>query len=422
MDSQSRPLKIYGLVFLFILTLAGLGWVNYRYASEKKGGSTFLFYWIGTRALITEGKSPYGESVATDVQKAIQERSGDNPQPLRVTYPFYSTAFFLPFALFQDETIARTLWMLAQEIGLVLFALACIRLTRWRLSTWNLPLYIVFILTWFHSLIVLHEGNDVILVALLLAWTFLAVRDGHDELGGLLLALSAIRPLAVLLPVIFLLLWAGVQKRWKLVAWFVGSLVLLVLGSMFFVQDWLLQNIQAVLASLKPPYPMTPGAAFIEWWPGIGSRLGWILTALLGLILLAEWWMAVRAKEFRWFLWTACLTLVITQWIGIRTEPGNYIQLLMPLTLVFAVWDERWRRNGGLVRTATATVASMLLLELGPWAIYWEGLKQGQNLSQMPALLFPLPFFLLITMYWLRWWAIRTQRLYVETLHEQEMI
>jgi hypothetical protein len=38
----------------------------------------------------------------------------------------------------------------------------------------------------------------------------------------------------------------------------------------------------------------------------------------------------------------------------------------------------------------------------------------------MAALLFPLPLFLIITMYWVRWWAIRPQRLYVEALREGE--
>jgi hypothetical protein len=380
---------------------------------------------MGTRALLIEGESPYSEAVAEDIRMAIQEHGTENPNFTRVTFPLYSIIFYLPFALIADSMLAQALWMIALEIGLFLLALACLRLTRWRMNAWNLPLYAVFVITWFHSLIVLHEGSVVVLVALLLAWCFLAIRNGQDELGGILLALSTIRPVLVLLPLAFILLWASAHRRWKLVIWFAGSLVVLVFLGMFFLQGWLLQSIQAAFASLDPLYPMTPGAAFSLWWPGIGSRLGWILSALLGVILLVEWWIAIRVKEFRWFLWTASLTLVLGQWIGIRTEPANYLLLLIPLTLVFAVWDERWKRGEHRGRAIASTVISMALLEGLPWAIFLGSANLGQAfqetvLQEMPLLLFPLPLFLLITLFWVRWWAVRPQSLYVEALREEE--
>jgi hypothetical protein len=288
------------------------------------------------------------------------------------------------------------------------------------MNAWNLPLYALFVVTWFHSLIVIQEGSVVVVVALLLAWSLLAIRNNQDELGGLLLALSTIRPVLVLLPVIFILMWAGSRKRWKLVVWFSGSLALLVFLGMFLLQGWLLQSVQAVFASLEPLYPMTPGAAFTLWWPGVGARIGWIFTALLGVILSIEWWIAFKIKEFRWFLWSACFTLVLGQWIGIRTEPTNYLLLLLPVTLIFAVWDERWRRGEHRGRALAATLISIVLLIGLPWAIYLRSVNQGQPLQEMPLLLFPVPLFLLITLYWVRWWAVRPQSLYVEALREEE--
>ncbi len=421
MNTQSKSLALYGLILLALLIIVGLGWLSYRYASQLKGGRSFLAYWTSTRALIVDGESPYSAAAAQKIQQAIRNNSSETPYFTRVTFPLYAILFFLPFAFFADGILAQALWMVFLEICLGLLALACIRLSKWRMNAWNLPIYILFIITWFHSLIVLHEGSVVVLVAVWIAWMFAAIRNGQDELAGILLALTTIRPLLVLLPVIFVLLWAGAQSRWKLVVWFLGALVLLIFVGMFFMPDWLLQNIQAVFASLQPLYPMSPGAAFAFWWPGLGGRLGWILAAISAFVLLVEWWMAARVKEFRWFLWTACLTLVLGQWVGIRTEPLNYLVLLIPLTLVFSVWDERWRR-GHLARTIIATVASMAILELVLWAIFLNGAKQGLDFHSMPVLLFPLPFFLIVTMYWVRWWAIRPPRLYVESLREQEVV
>ncbi len=39
-----------------------------------------------------------------------------------------------------------------------------------------------------------------------------------------------------------------------------------------------------------------------------------------------------------------------------------------------------------------------------------------------PLMFLPLPAFLIVTLYWVRWWAIRPPRLYVEALQEQETL
>ena len=54
-----------------------------------------------------------------------------------------------------------------------------------------------------------------------------------------------------------------------------------------------------------------------------------------------EWYLSIK-KDFRWFLWVACLTMVISQWIGIPTIPGNFAGLILPLMLVSAMLTERW--------------------------------------------------------------------------------
>ena len=58
-------------------------------------------------------------------------------------------------------------------------------------------------------------------------------------------------------------------------------------------------------------------------WPGLGKQLGWLISGVSALILLVEWWLALK-KDFRWFLWTVSLTIVISQWIGIPTIPGTF--------------------------------------------------------------------------------------------------
>jgi hypothetical protein len=291
----------------------------------------------------------------------------------------------------------------------------CLRLTGWRPPLWLFAAYLIFSLAWYHGLRPLINGNVVILVAVVLAGAFLALRSGRDELAGILLALATVKPQVVVLPILFVLVWAASQRRWRVALWLVITIVFLSGVAALFVSDWPLQNLREIM--LYPTYnpPGNPGAAFTEWWPAAGERLGWGLGALVGLLLLGEW-AAARRKEFRWFLWTAGLTLAAGQWIGLQTDPGNFVVLLIPLTLIFAVWEERWGRRGRPV-----ILLLMLVLLAGLWAIFLKTVSPaaGQPL-QHPIMFFPLPALVLFGLYWVRWWAVRPAQLLVEALRDFE--
>jgi hypothetical protein len=398
-------------VVLFAGILVGITWGNYRFALQNPGGNDFLVHWVGTRALLLEGTSPYSDEVARQIQTMAYGRTArPGEHELRVAYPLYSQVFFLPFALISDFTLARAVWMTALQAGLILLAVYSLRLTDWRPGIWMLPVYFLFAVFWYHGLRPLINGNAVIFVSVLLAAAFLALRSGRDELAGILLAFSTVKPQVVAIPVVFVLVWTISHGRWRVLAWLAITLALLSASVALFVPDWPLQNLREVL--LYPEYnpPGTPGAVFSEWWPGIGARLGWILTAILGVILILEW-RAARGKDFRWFLWTASLTLVISQWIGIQTDPGNFVILFIPLVLVFAVWEERWGPRGRWF-----ILSIMLTLFAGLWALFVRTVSDVGQPLQNPILFFPLPLLLLIGLYWVRWWAIRPSRLLVEAL------
>jgi hypothetical protein len=405
----------YISIILIILALVLITWANYNFVQENPGGNDFLVHWVGTRALFVDGLSPYSDVVAERIQTLAYGRPAlPGEHELRVAYPLYSVVVFLPFALISDYEVARALWMTTLEVGLIGLALLSLRLTRWKMSIWLLPLFLLFSILWYHSLRPLINGNAVILVALALVAAFAALRSGRDEMAGVLLGFSTIKPHLVIVPIIFVLIWTVSYRRWRTLAWLTITMVMLSLSAMLFVPDWPLQNLREILAYSGYNPPGTPGAVFETVLPATGRQLGWGLSAVLGLVLIGEWLFAWK-KEYRWFLWTGCLTLVISQWIGIQTDPGNFILLFLPLVLVFSKWSERWGRAGNVLISI-----AMLLLFILPWAIFLQTITYGDQPLQHPVMFFPLPMFLLVTLYWVRWWAIKPRRLMVDELRAYE--
>ena len=399
-------ITVFSIIFLGLMT-----WGNFRYASENPGGNDFLVHWVGTRALVVDGLNPYSDEVALRIQTLAYGRPAEpGEHELRVAYPLYSVIVFLPFALIGDFTVARAVWMTVLEAGLLLLTVLSIRLARWKISPWLLAVLLIFALFWYHGLRPLINGNAVVLVALGLVGGFLALRAGADELAGVLFALTTIKPQVVVLVLLFVVLWGMSTGRWRLIGWLVGTVALLAASASLLVPAWPVDNLREIL--LYPSYnpPGTPRAAFIEWWPAFGSRVGWALTGVMALVLLLEWGLN-RKSEFRGFLWTAYLTLVISQWIGIQTDPGNFVVLLPVLILVLALLDERWR-IGGRVFMAV----SLLGLFVGIWAIFLNTIQFGDQPVQSTVMFFPLPAFLLLTLYWVRWWAVQPPSLWYETL------
>ena len=409
--TYKAPTLVIVIVAAALVAFAVLTWGNYNFARENPGGNDFLVHWVGTRALVTEGLNPYSDDVALMIQQRAYGRPArPGEHELRVAYPLYSVIFFLPFALVGDFTLARALWMTALEVALVGLTFLSLRLVRWRVGLLMLALLLIFSLLWYHGLRPLINGNAVVLVALLLVGGLIALRSGSDELAGVLFAFTTIKPQVVVLVLAFISIWAIINGRWRVVTWMVGTVVLLAASAALLIPGWLIDNLREVIRYPSYNPPGTPRAAFITRWPEWGGRLGLALTGVMAITLLVEWW-SNRKSDFPGFLWAVCLALAAGQWIGIQTDPGNFIVLFPAMILVFSLMDDRWRGGG-----KAFVLLSMLLLFVGIWALFLATVEQADQPIQSPVMFFPLPAYLLLTLYWVRWWAVQPPKVWYDQL------
>jgi len=416
LNARRNPAVLALILFLAsIAILVALSWANYNYTTQSPGGNDFLVHWMGTRTFLREGISPYSDEAATRIQTFAYGRPARaNEHELRVAYPLYSIILFVPFALIEDYALARALWMTVLEVSLLLLAVFCIRLARWKTGLPTLVFFLLFALFWYHGVRPLINGNAVILIALMMVGGLLALRAGGDELAGVLFAFSTIKPQLALLFLVYLTIWGVSQRRWRMIGWMVGTVVLLSASAALLLPDWMIQNLREVIRYPGYNPPGTLGSAIAVWFPAMGQRLGQMIAGVLGGVLLFEWFMQ-RNAEFRSMLWTACLTLVISQWIGIQTDPGNFIILMPALTVTFALWQERWRRVGVFLVNF-----SMALLLVGIWLIFLNTVEYGYQPQQSPVMFLPLPAFLLMTLYWVRWWALHPVNVWFDLVYDQE--
>lgn len=390
------------LAALVLLALAGLTWTNYNFTQANPGGNDFLPRYLGTRLFLTDRQNPYSEETTLAIQEGIYGRpAGPRDDQALFAYPFYTALIFWPLSSIEDYSLSRAIWMTVLQIALVLTAVLGISLGRWRPQRTTLIAFLLFAIGWYHGARPLINGNAAILVALFIALGLWLLRAEEHAWAGLIFALSTIKPQMVSLLVPFLLIWAISHRRFRFVISFSLSMLLLMAVSFWLQPGWLIDNLRQVILYSSYTPPGTPAGILAQWWPGSGQIVGWSLSLLLSILLIYEWWQAF-GKGFDWLLWTAALTLVLTQLVGVPTTTANYASLLLVFPLVFAAWNRRFRKE-----QKSSILISLAILFVGLWLLFALTLLPGTQFREHLIMLVPVPIFLLLNLYWLRWWSLR---------------
>jgi hypothetical protein len=380
-----------------------LGVVNYQFASRAPGGNDFLARWLPARAWLVEGTNPYDRSVSERSQIMIYGRLARREAGEDVAhfvYPLPAMLFFGPFAFF-DFTTARALWMTLLELCLVGLALIGVSLADWRPGPGLLASLVLFSVLWYHGFRAVIVGQFAPIEAVLLTGALLAVQRKRDVLAGLLLALSLSKPQMAFLLLPFLLFWGATSRRRLLVFATLGFSAALLAGSLAVLPGWPLLWLRQVADYPSYTELGSPLSILATPLPG-SSGITLVLSSLLVIGMVVEWFQA-RGKVGVWFQWTAALTLVITNLVGFRTATTNYVVLVPALLLILRIWVDRWGRRG----TIGAGLALVLLFS-GLWLLFVATVRGNQESA---AMYFPVPFLLLIGLWWLRWWVTNRPRL-----------
>jgi hypothetical protein len=411
---MSRNLTVLTAIFLICLALASLGglvWANTRYVRDQPPEKDFLVPWLGMRTFLQYGDSPYSDPATQRAQILYYGRlAAPGQDPLALWLPFPVELFYFPIALVNDYVLARGIWTTCLEIALVALAFLSLRITGWKPGRIFLPVILLFPMMWVFGAFSLDSGSAAGFIALALGGFLLALRNERDELAGgvLILLVSSARFTGVL--TFFILWWIIYQRRWRVLYGFMMGLAVLLGLAFLFLPGWFLPFITGLISHSVYNTGFTTTGIFGSFSPVVGPRLGWVLAAVLLLILFFEWGNSL-AKDFRAFLWMVSLTVSVTPLLGIPMVPKDYLILFVPLMLLLALLGERrpWLKRWGVP-------GIVIFLLVGLWYLTITLVSANAYTTLLNTLILFLPVILFIGLYWMRWWFIRTVPTGLETL------
>jgi hypothetical protein len=263
-------------------------------------------------------------------------------------YPLYTLFLFWPL-VYVPYAVAQAVWMVVLQYLLVLGAILCLRLVRWKIPSWLLALTMLWAVFFYPGArsVILGQFSVAVFGAFVVGlW---AVEQRWDYTAGACLALATIKPQMVFMLAPLVLLWAFTQRRWQVIIGFGSALLILTLATMLLVPTWPQDFYSGLFAYsgyvgfYSPIENLTRTFAAPIAIP-LANGLSVIL---IGLMLFT--WVQVWRQKPGWFIYALMLTLIIGNLVAFRSATTNHVILYLPLFLWFRRMSELGEKGNLLV-------------------------------------------------------------------------
>jgi len=394
---------ILGVTVLLLIALQSFALYTV-FTSKYTSGNDFFVRWLGGREYLLHGTNPFDQSVAEKAQMTMFGRltTPEDRDEAYFAYPLYTLYFFWPLSLVSYPW-AQAIWMTLLQLMHLGTTFLAIRLSGWQPPRWLFLITLFWGIFFYNGARAILLGQFSILVALALFLALWSIKSRHDVWAGVFLSFTTIKPQMVFMILIFLLVWALFQQRWRLVAGFVISMLVLVASSMLLVPSWPLDFIRNAIAYSEYVSHGTPLQNLLQYFLplGIADTLTFILSLVLFVAILPAWWLAWRKKSGA-YTGAIMLTLIVSSLITFRSATTNQIILYLPLFFWFRrLIDHPPFTNKRWINPFIACIELGLLLFM--WIIFAATLEGNYEHIMMHGLI-PALMLMLYALDWRSLW------------------
>jgi len=294
----------------------------------------------------------------------------------------------------------------------VVLTLSLIRSLDWEPPGWLSVSLMMFTLFGYYSLTAIVSGTPAAVMGFLFLAILIALHSFSDELVGALLFLVAYQWEVTALFFLFMVVFVIANRRWRVLSGFGMSLAVLIAVSFLAYPGWGLPYFRGVLADWYRSGTLTFGFIMSTWFPGSRFSIGFWTALLLGIVVFLEWLGAVGA-HYRRTVWTACLSLAATPFMGLPIFPANHVVLLPALSLIVMLVWERWTH-----RRILFTLLILLTAFGAPYWLYLRVISGYPGIYSDWLTLLP-PLATIVGLYWMRWWAFRSPRTWFDRMEDR---
>jgi hypothetical protein len=379
----SSPVRVLAIGTGVLLVWALLSVIAYHAWVKDADHRDFFPRWAGARLALFNGAPLYDDATTRQMQLLLYGRVlPPEVDQQGFAYPAQIVIELAPFWWIDDVRVATAVWQGASVLLLVA-ALLAVRAVH------PFPLWLLIpALFWQYTLLMLFQGQFSIMALAALAIGYWLFDRQRDVWAGIVLCLGLVKPELMLLPCMFMCIYALWHRRWRFIVGFIGcGLALLVATVILF--GWWIPSWLAQVAAYQQ-YAQSASAYQTAWalHPLAAAALGVVL--LFGIMLLRG---ALR------YGFAASITL------GMLLLPQTLLWgltvLLLPLLLgwqgrarwgVVGVWLLGWTTLFLPHSDTTWQGESLVMTALSLCVVFWgsrEGVTAAASRSRRSRLLRP---------------------------------
>jgi hypothetical protein len=332
-------------------------------------GDDFYPIWLTAHQSRAGHRDLYSYQMTREIQtglfgRALDPRNKFDPSIdyRQYAYPAFTELLLWPSALLDFPTLRIVLTLLLPVLTALSFWM-WLKALRWDLHPMWRAVLIVLTLGTYELLEAFFALQPGLFVGFFLAGAVLAIRNNRLMLGGVLCALTLIKPQVTALAILFLLLWS-LSDRIRARFWqgFLAATLTLTLGSLWIWPHWISGWIAVLLGYHN--YAMPPLVSMLLG-PRVPKYVALVVIVVLLAVGLVIAWRNRRAVQDSLRFWfTLALLLAITT---ITLLPGQAIYdhiILIPGILLVLRYRREFAAAGRIQRALLVAGAIVLVW---PW-------------------------------------------------------